>query len=286
MTTIVAPTPTLTGRAGEPERVPAGGALGVLARRRFALSVRTPRELLVPLLAPVMFALVIAPALDSIGPTVPGVDYMSFTAVGIAGLLIPLNSMFAGIGAVVDRDGGARRDLLAAPVGRPLLVLANLAVALATTALQVAVLIGASVLRGAELDVSATGLGWFLGVAGALAIGMYGVAETIANKVGSVEDFTAALPGVAIVPFFFAGSLFPIGALPAALTAVAKAFPLTHALALMRYGLLGGNSSGLHDIWGMDDPTAMAALSLAVVAAFAAVMTLVSLRVFRRAAVQ
>ena len=206
-----APTASSTGAGPATSRVSGSAALGVLARRRFALSVRTPRELLVPLLAPVMFAIVIAPALDSIGPTVPGVDYMSFTAVGIAGLLIPLNSMFAGIGAVVDREGGARRDLLAAPVSRPLLVLANLAVALCTTALQVAVLIGASVLRGAELDVSATGLAWFVGAAGALAVAMYGVAETIANKVASVEDFTAALPGIAIVPFFFAGSLFPIG---------------------------------------------------------------------------
>jgi len=286
MSTITAPIPTLTGAGPTAPVVSRGAALGVLARRRFALTVRTPRELLVPLLAPVMFAIVIAPALDSIGPTVPGVDYMSFTAVGIAGLLIPLNAMFAGIGAVVDREGGARRDLLAAPVSRPLLVLANLAVALATTALQVAVLIGASVLRGAELDASVTGLAWFLGAAAALAVAMYGVAETIANKVASVEDFTAALPGIAIVPFFVAGSLFPIGALPAALTALAKVVPLTHALALMRYGLLGGNSSGLHDIWGMSNATAMAALSLTVVAAFAAVMTLVAMRVFRRTAMQ
>jgi ABC-type multidrug transport system permease subunit len=285
-TPVTRPTAPLDRPGPEPAPVAAGTALRVLARRRFALSVRTPRELLVPLLAPVMFALVIAPALESIGPTVPGVDYMSFTAVGIAGLLIPINAMFAGIGAVVDREGGARRDLLAAPVSRPLLVLANLAVALATTALQVAVLIGASVLRGAELDVSVSGLAWFLGAGGALAVAMYGVAETLANKVGSVEDFTAAVPGIAIVPFFFAGSLFPIAALPAGLTVLAKVLPLTHAMALMRYGLLGGNSSGLHDIWGMSNATGMAALSLAVVVTFAAVMTLVALRVFRRAAVQ
>jgi ABC-type polysaccharide/polyol phosphate export permease len=43
---------------------------------------------------------------------------------------------------------------------------------------------------------------------------------------------------VAILPFFLAGALFPIGAMPAVLTAIAKAFPLTHALALMRYGFI------------------------------------------------
>ena len=80
-----------------------------------ALSVRTPRELFVPLLTPVLFALVIAPALDSIGPKIAGLDYMSFAAIGTAGLLIPLNCMFAGVGVIVDRETGARRDLLAAP---------------------------------------------------------------------------------------------------------------------------------------------------------------------------
>ena len=39
-----------------------------LARRRMQLTARTPRELFVPLLTPIMFALVIAPALKSALP--------------------------------------------------------------------------------------------------------------------------------------------------------------------------------------------------------------------------
>jgi hypothetical protein len=141
---------------------PIGAALSALVRRRAALSVRTPRELFVPLLTPVLFALVIAPALDSIGPKIPGLDYMSFAAIGTAVLLIPL---------------------------------------------------------------------------------------------------------------------------PRGLAAFARVLPATHALALMRYGLLGGNSSGLHNIWGMDNATVMAALSLGVVALFAAGLTFAALRTFRRTAV-
>src|SRR6476619_6873881 len=81
-------------------------ALRTLTARRFALSARTPREILVPLLTPVLFALVIAPALDSIGPSLPGVDYMTCAALGTAGLLVPLNCSFAGVGVMVDRDSG------------------------------------------------------------------------------------------------------------------------------------------------------------------------------------
>jgi ABC-2 type transport system permease protein len=269
-----APTGTGTGRA-----------LATLVRRRLSLSAHTPRELLVPLLTPVLFALVIAPALSSIGPTVPGVDYMSFAAVGTVGLLVPLNCMFAGIGVILDRENGARRDLLAAPVPRPLIVFANLAVALMVTALQVAVLIVAAVLRGANLGSSVTGVAWFVGAVLLLGIAMYGISETLANRIPTLEEFTGALPALAIVPFFFAGSLFPITALPAWLTAVSRVLPLTHALAVMRYGLLDHNSTGLHDIWGMSNATAMAALSLAVVAAYATVTTIVAVRTFRRCAV-
>jgi len=87
------------------------------------------------------------------------------------------------------------------------------------------------------------------------------------------------------VPWFLAGSLFPVSALPAALGWIARFLPLTHALALVRYGLLG-ERGGLHDIWGMHSTTAMAALSLGVLAAFAAALTLVSVRAFGRAAVK
>ena len=234
------------------------------------------------MLTPILFALVIAPALASIGPTIPGIDYMSFAAVGTIGLLIPLNCMFAGIGVILDRQTGARRDLLAAPVNRPLIVLANLAVALMITALQVVVLIIATVLRGADLNTSASGVAWFLGASILLGITMYSVAETLANRMGTVEEYVGALPAIAIVPFFFAGSLFPITALPWAMTAFARLLPLTHALALMRYGLLDHNARGLHDIWGMTNATTMAALSLTVVAAYAAMFSTIALRTFRR----
>jgi ABC-2 type transport system permease protein len=261
-----------------------GAALSALVRRRAALSVRTPRELFVPLLTPILFALVIAPALDSIGPKIPGLDYMSFAAIGTAVLLIPLNCMFAGIGVIVDRDTGARRDLLAAPVRRSVIVVANLVVAFAVTALQVVALLVAAVLRGAELDASLSGTLWFVAAAALLAIAMYGLAETVANRMPSVEEYIGVVPALAIVPFFFAGALFPITAMPRALAGFARLLPATHALALMRYGLLGGNTSGLHDIWGMSNATAMAALSLAVVALFAAALTFAAVRTFARTA--
>ena len=114
---------------------------------------------------------------------------------------------------------------------------------------------------------------------------MYAVAETLAARVTKEEDYIGATPAVAILPFFFAGALFPITAMPAVLTAIAKVFPLTHALALMRYGFIDPGGKGLHDIWGMHSVTAEAWLSLAVIAVWAVALTAISIRVFSRSAV-
>ena len=278
--TAISPGITLPRR---PHRSRSLSATATLAGRRFALTARTPRELVVPLLTPVLFALVIAPALKKALHT--SASYESYVAVGTIGLLIPLNTMFSGISVLVDQESGARRELLAAPIHRALLVGGNLLVALATTALQVGVLLGFAVVRRIHFQITATGLLWFLAVALLFTIAMYGIAETLAARVSRSEEYIARLPAIAIVPWFLAGSLFPVTSLPLVLTWIARFLPLTHALALMRWGLLH-DSSGLHNIWQSGNTTATASLSLTVVALFALVLTVVSVRVFTRAAVQ
>jgi ABC-2 type transport system permease protein len=279
--TAISPDLTLVHpRRAAPGRL---SAIRTLAGRRLALTTRTPRELLVPLLTPVLFALVIAPALKEALHT--SVAYESAVAVGTVGLLIPLNTMFAGLSVIVDRESGARRELLAAPIGRPLIVVGNLLVAVATTALQVGALLAFAEARRIHFHVTATGALWFVGVAALLAVAMYGIAETLAGRVPRAEEYIARVPAIAIVPWFLAGSLFPITALPLVMQWVARFLPLTHAMALMRYGLLG-DSSGLEHIWRGGAPTTMAFLSLLVVGAFAALATVASIRVFTKAAVR
>src|SRR3954453_14794222 len=140
--------------------LPRIGPFATLVRRRFELTVRRPRELFVPLLTPLLFALVIAPALKVALHT--SGSYEAFVALGTVGLLVPLNALFAGLSAIGDRNGGAQRELLAAPVPRSFLVLGNWAVTLGTTALQIAVLIGAAALRGISFETSAGGVLWFV----------------------------------------------------------------------------------------------------------------------------
>ena len=287
MTTLTSPT-TLDPAIGTlraPARPSRLAVFATLVRRRFALSAHTPREILVPLLTPILFADVIAPALAKAIPATNGIDYQSFVAVGTVGLLVPLSCVLGGIGMIVDRDSGAQRDLLAAPAPRSMMVFGNLCVALVISAFQVIALMGASVARGATFSTDVSGWLWAAGAVIGVAMLMHGFAEILAARIKKQEEYVGAAPPVALLPWFLAGSFFPIGAMPAGLTAFAKVLPVTHALALMRYGLVDHSGHGLHDIWGMNNTTAMATLSLAVVAVFALAVLALSTRVFTRAAI-
>jgi ABC-2 type transport system permease protein len=269
-----------------PGRTRRASALLTIAKRRASLTSKTPRQIAVPLLGPAILALVVAPALKiATGGLHTSIDYTSFVGVGAVGLVIPLSSVFAGLSVLVDRHSGAQRELLAAPVPRAYLVLGNLIVAIGLAALQVAVLIGLTAIRGGAFHITGTGLAWFVASALLFTVFMYGVAETLASKVTKQEDYVGATPAVAILPFFLAGALYPISAMPTVLTAIAKVFPLTHALALMRYGFIDPSGKGLHDIWGMHNVTAEAWLSIAVIALWAIALTVIAIRTFRHSAV-
>jgi ABC-2 type transport system permease protein len=233
---------------------------------------------------PVLFSLVLAPALaNTVASPAGRTAYMTFLALATVGLLIPLNALFSGIGVVVDRQQGAMRELLVAPIRRSSIVLGNLVAALAITALQIVVLIVLSAARGAIYTRGLHVL-WFVAAALIFSILMYSVAEILATRLPSAEAYTGALPVVAIVPFFFAGSLFPITALPNWLEAIAKVLPLTHALALFRYGLTPvSGAQALHNIWGMTNIPVMAGLSMGVIAAYTLLAFEGAIRLFAKA---
>jgi hypothetical protein len=111
------------------------------------------------------------------------------------------------------------------------------------------------------------------------------LSEILANRIPTQEEYVGITPVVAILPWFIAGALFPITALPGWLAGIARALPTTQALALLRYGALDRTGAGLHDIWGFTSTTTDATLSMLVLAAWAALITAASIRIFTRSAV-
>src|SRR3954462_12088164 len=166
MATTVAVPRTPAPRIAAAPTTRLGRALRTLAARRAALTAPNPRQIAVPMLPPILFALVIAPALKTaLGGLHTSIDYTAFVAVGTVGLLVPLATTFAGLSVLVDRASGAQRELLAVPIPRALLVAGNVLVVLGLCALQVGVLLGVALLRGAEFHASASGVAWFVAVA-------------------------------------------------------------------------------------------------------------------------
>src|SRR5438876_2113526 len=93
--------------ARRPARARTTSALRTLAMRRAALTAHNPRQIAVPLLTPILFATVIAPALsEALGGLHTHIDYIAFVSVGTVGLLVPLAAIFAGLSVIVDRHSG------------------------------------------------------------------------------------------------------------------------------------------------------------------------------------
>src|SRR5437764_9658344 len=202
MATTIAQPAGIAQRKATPRRTSRGRAILTLAARRAALTAHNPRQIAVPLVGPALLALVVAPALKvATGGLNSHLDYTSFVGVGAVGLVVPLSCIFAGLSVIVDRHSGAQRELLAAPIPRAFLVLGNLVVALALSALQVAVLIGLSAARGGHFHVTGAGVAWFAAGALLFTVFMYSLAETLASRVAKQEDYVGAVPAVGILPF-------------------------------------------------------------------------------------
>jgi ABC-type polysaccharide/polyol phosphate export permease len=150
---------------------------------------------------------------------------------------------------------------------------------------QIVVLMVAGIARGTHFHATGTGIGWFVLAVVGFTVFAYSMAEILANRIPTQEEYIGLTPVVAIVPWFLAGSLFPITAMPVGLAWIARVLPTTHVLAVLRYGLLDRQASGLHAIWGVHGNTTAALLSALVISAWAGLFTAVSLRVFRRASV-
>src|SRR3954449_3304872 len=104
MATTVAPPAPLSARMPAPPRTRRSRALRMLASRRAALTAHNPRQIAVPLLTPILFATVIAPALSkALGGLHSHIDYVAYVSVGTVGLLFPLAAIFAGLSVIVDR---------------------------------------------------------------------------------------------------------------------------------------------------------------------------------------
>jgi ABC-2 type transport system permease protein len=258
-----------------------------LYRRRVSIAVKTPLAILGQTLTPVLWILVVGPALASVfGGFSHGVDYYSYLALGQVVFVLPFSAMFAGLTVIFDRDWGILREFLVAPIRRSTIPFANTAAVLTIGAGQFALIIGLAVARGAHFDTSAPRLATALAAAALLTAGVYGLAEYLAYTITQPQVFGTLIPAIGATPYALCGALYPISALPPGMRQVAMVLPWTHCLDLLRFGLMGDAASGLDQIWPVHAVWGAALLSLGVVALFAALMQGLAHHSFRKSTVR
>lgn len=255
----------------------------VLVVRRVHLTTKTASGVIGQLVTPILWVLVVAPALaSSRGGFASNVDYFTFLAAGQVAFLIPFTAMFNGINVIVDRQFGVLPEILVAPVRRAMIPIANATAVLLITLVQVSLIVGLGRLRGAHFHTSAPRLAWFALASACLCLIVYGVAEFLALRINRQEAYGPLIPAIGVTPFFLAGALYPLSVLPTGLEQAAYVLPWTHAVALIRYGLMSGSPSGLLDIWGGRSELVAASLSGAVLVAMAAGSLALAARTFIR----
>jgi ABC-2 type transport system permease protein len=264
--------------------VPDVTGLGPLYRRRLAVTARTAGGIVGQIATPVLWVLVVLPALDTaLGGFSTGVDYFTFAAIGQVAFVVPFTAMFNGINVLVDKEFGITRELVVTPIRRGVITLANGLGVLTVALAQAALIVLLAVLRGAHFHASLPGIAWFGAATALLTLAMYGVAETLALRIGRQDAYGPLIPAVGVTPYLLSGALFPITVLPAGLEQLSFLNPWTHAVAVFRHGMLQGSDSGLAAIWHLHSEIAMAVLSTAALALFAVTTLCLAMREFARA---
>lgn len=256
-----------------------------LYRRRVSIAVKTPIALVGQALMPILWVLVVGPALAraGAGSSDPRVDYFSYAAIGQIVFILPFSAMFAGLTVLNDRNVGVLRELLVAPIHRATIPLASIAAVLTVAAGQIALIVALSVIRGADFHLA---LGPTLaGIAGGglLAGATYALAEFLAYSLMQPQVFGTLIPAIGATPYLLCGALYPIATLPDGVRQFASILPWSHAVALLRYGFIGDHAAQLDQIWHMHSNAATALLSLGALAVFAGLMVALAMRAFRRA---
>jgi ABC-2 type transport system permease protein len=200
--------------------------------------------------------------------TVPGnISYLKFVFPGQLGMAIIFASLQSAISIIFDREFGFLKEILVAPVPRSSIVIGK-ALAGATIA----------TVQGTIIFVFAPFVGIWpnpltilasIGVMLLVGLGLTGVGILLAAKMTSFEGFGTINNFIVLPLYLTSGAQFPITRAPHWLQTLAHLNPLTYAVDLLR-GIIV-------DVW-----THSAALDLAVLVAFAAVVLSVATYAFGR----
>ncbi|MFN2433690.1 MAG: ABC transporter permease [Gemmatimonadota bacterium] len=209
---------------------------GIVARELQRLLRRRSR-LFMSLVRPMIWLFVVGSVVGAIAAGADPESYRRFILPGVLGLVLLFSAIFAAMSTATDRELGAIRLLLIAPVSRTMLVLAKIAGTALVALAQASLLLLLLPLVAPDTPPVRVVFALFAMLLTALTLASVGM--MLASGVQSLEGFSGVANFISFPMLFLSGALYPSRLLPPVLQPLTAVNPLTYGIDLMKHALLG-----------------------------------------------
>ena len=221
-------------------------AVGAIVTRELRRYLSQRARFLAALVRPLIWLLVFAAGfraalgLSIIAPYQTYITYETYILPGLCGMILLFSGMQSSLSLVHDRESGAMRLLLTAPLPRWFLLGAKLLAGAVVGLVQVAAFLLIAALYGIKLT--------WIGVISALpalilcALMLGALGLLLSARVRQLENFAGVMNFVIFPMFFLSTALYPLWKMQESsefLAWLCRVNPFTHAVELIRFALYG-----------------------------------------------
>jgi ABC-2 type transport system permease protein len=244
----------------------------VIYRKHMHKFVRNGTELGGTLAAPLLLAATFGAGMQGVvAPAAIGEqNYLTFITPGILAFTALSGAVNAGMTLLEEKIRGYLKEYLVAPIPRLSILLASTLSGLVKTLLQSSLILLIALLFGAQLQGSWPGLAGAFLVLALFMLTFVGFANGMALRSRSIGGYHTLLFLLNLPLLFLSNALYPLATMPLWMQAIAYLNPTTYVVDGLRQTLFGGGSL---PFW----------LNVAVLGAWAILMTWFGLKNFRRA---
>ncbi len=216
----------------------------ILWLRALKRYIRSKSRIVGSLGQPILFLLALGYGLGSVFKAAGQGNYFDFLAPGVIGMSIIFTAIFSGIELIWDRQFGFLKETMVAPVSRT-----NIMIGRTLGGATVATIQGLIVFI-ITLFFGVLPYNWALVpllIVFMLLVAMLFTAlgTMIASLLEDMQGFQLIMNFLVQPLFFLSGALFPLGGLPAALSAIVKFDPLSYGVDSFRAIILNTTTFGL-----------------------------------------
>ncbi len=209
-------------------------------RREVLNFIRSKSRIIGSMGMPIFFLLFIGTGVGSVIGQAGGVNYVSFMAPGIIGMILLFGSIFSGLNVVFDKQFGFMKEMLVAPISREDIVIGK-ALGGATSAIVQGLLLLVMIYALGILEFNPLALAMMVPLMLIMSMGFVSIGLIFASRLDDPHGFQLIMNFLIMPMFFLSSAFFPLDGLPQWLQVLSFVDPLTYGVDAMR-GLLVGQS--------------------------------------------